>query len=101
MRVLRRGIGLGGHVSRSLGARAGGANQLRQTVLDPIDLRELSVKHNLVIGVGERYPCAGSGLGGLNTKECIQGVGDSLDLFNLKVLDGTEVEDGSVCRADL
>jgi hypothetical protein len=74
---------------------------LGQTVLDSIDLSELAVEYDLVIGIDEGNPCAGSGLGSLDTKERIQGVGDSLDLLNLEVLDGTEVKDGSIGGTDL
>jgi len=101
MSVLQRSIGVGGRVSGSLGTVVGGTNQLGQTVLDSIDLRELAVEHDLMISVGEGYSCAGRGLWVLNTKECVQGVGDSLDLLDLEVLDGTEVEDSPVGRADL
>ena len=100
MSVLQSGIGTGGCVSRSSG-RVGGTNQLGQTVLDSIDLSELAVEYDLVINIGEGNPCAGRGRGGLNTKERVQGVGDSLDLLNLEVLDGTEVEYRSIGRADL
>ena len=101
MTVLRSGIGVVGRVFGSLGTVVGRTNQLGQTVLDSVDLRELAMKYDLVISVGEGYSCAGSGLGGLDTKECIQRVGDSLDLFDLEVFDGTEVEYSSISRADL
>ena len=101
MTVLRGGIGVGGRVFGGFGTIIGRTNQLGQTVLDSIDLRELAMKHDFVIGVGKGYSRTGDGLGVLNAKECIQGVGDTLDLFDLEVLDCTEVEDGSVCRADL
>jgi len=99
--VLRSGISVGGRVFGSLGTVVGRTNQLGQTVLDSVDLRELAMKHDLMISVGEGYRCAGGGFGGLDTKECIQGVGNSFDLLDLEVLNSTEVEDGSVCRADL
>ena len=54
-----------------------------------------------MIGIGEGYLCAWRGGGGLDTKECIQGVGNSLDLFDLEVLDGAKVKDSPVCGADL
>ena len=79
----------------------GGTNQLGQTVLDSIDLSELAVEYDLVINIGEGDPCAGRGCWGLDTKERIQGVGDSLDLLDLEVLDVTEVKDCSIGRADL
>ena len=100
MTVLRSGIGVGARVFCGL-RTVGRTNQLGQTVLDSIDFRELAMKHDLMINVDEGYPCAGSGLGGLDTKECVQGVSNSLDLLDLEVLDCTEVEDGSVCRTDL
>ena len=84
-----------------MGSRIGGTNQLGQTVLNAVDISELAVENDFVISIGERNPCAWRGRAGLDTKECIQGVGDSLDLFNLEVLDGAKVKDGSICRADL
>ena len=101
MTVFRSGIGVGGRVFGSPGVTVGRTNQLGQTVLDSVDFRKLAMKHDLVISVGEGYPCAWGRLGGLNTEECVQGVGDSFDLLDLEVLDSTEMEDGSVCRADL
>ena len=54
-----------------------------------------------MISIGKRNLCAGGVLGGLNAKERIQRVGDSLDLFDLEAIDGAEVEDGTVCGTDL
>ena len=101
MRVLGSGVGARGCISGGLGTRVGGTNQLGQTVLDSVDLSELAVEHDLMVGIGEGNPCAGRRFRGLDTKERVQGVGDSLDLLNLEILDGTEVKDGSVGRADL
>lgn len=72
-----------------------------QAVLDPVDISELAVEHDLMISVGKGNPCAGRGRGSLDTEEGVQRVGDSLDLLDLEVLDGTKVEDGSVGGADL
>lgn len=99
--VFRSGIGTGGRVSGSSRTRVGGTNQLGQTILNSIDLGELAVKHDLVISIGEGDPCAGRGLGGLDTKEGVQRVRDSLDLLDLEILDGTEVKDGPISGADL
>ena len=59
MTVFRTGIGVGGRVFGGLGAIVRRTNQLGQTVLDSVDLRELAMKHDFVISVGEGYPCAG------------------------------------------
>ena len=59
------------------------------------------MENDFVISIGERNLCAWRGSGGLDTKECIQGVSDSLDLLDLEVLNGTKVEDGAICGADL
>jgi len=101
MSVLRGGVGAGSCVSRSLGNRVGRTYQLGQTVLDAIDLSELAVEHNLVVNIDEGDPCAGRGLGGLDAKERVQGVSDSLDLLDSEVLDGTKVKDGPVGGTDL
>lgn len=71
MSIFQGGIGAGSRVSRSLGNRVGGTYQLGQTVLDSIDLGELAVEHNLVISIDKGNPCAGRGLGGFDTKECV------------------------------
>jgi len=94
--ILRSVVGTG-----SLRNRVGGTYQLRQTVLDSVNISELAVEHNLMVSIGEGNPCAGRGSGGLDTEEGIQRVGDSLDLLDLKILDGTEVKDGSVGGTDL
>ena len=54
-----------------------------------------------MVSVGEGNHCAWGGLGGFDAKECIQGVGNSLDLLNLEVLDGAKVKDGPVCGTNL
>lgn len=72
-----------------------------QTVLDSIDLSKIAVEYDFVISIGEGNPGAGSSLGGLDTEERVQGVGDSLDLFDLEVLDGTKMKDGSIGGTDL
>jgi hypothetical protein len=99
--ILRSVVGTGSRVSGSLRNRVGGTYQLRQAVLDSVDISELAVEHNLMISIGEGNPCAGRGPGGLDTEEGVQRVGDSLDLFDLEVLDGTKVKDGPVCGTDL
>lgn len=101
MTVLRSGIGIRGHVSRSLGTGVGGTNQLGQAVLDSVDFSKLAVEYNLVIGIGEVNPCTGRRFVGLDSKECVQGVGDSLNLLDLEVFNGAEVKDRSICGADL
>ena len=99
--IFRGVVGTGSRASGSLRNRVGGTYQLGQAVLDPVDISELAVEHNLVISIGEGYPCAGRGRRSLDTEEGIQGVGDSLDLLDLEVLDGAKVEDGPVCGANL
>ena len=101
MSVLRGVIGAGGHISGSSRTRVGGTNQLGQTVLDPVDLCKLAVVYNFVISIDKGNPCAGSGFGSLDAEECVQGVGDSLDLFDSEVLDGTKVKHGPVGGTDL
>lgn len=96
MGVLGSVVGTG-----SVRNRVGGTYQLRQTVLDSVDISELAVEHNLMVNIGEGNPCAGRGRGGLDTEEGVQRVGDSLDLLDLEVLDGTEVKDGSVGGTNL
>jgi len=96
MCVPRSVIGARGYISGSLRTRIGGTYQLGQTVLDPVDLSKLAVVYDLVINIDERNPCTGRGLGSLDAEECVQGVGDSLYLFDSEVLDGTKVKDGPV-----
>ena len=57
--------------------------------------------HDFVVSIREGNSCAGRGRGGLNTEERVQRVGDSLDLLDLEVLNGTEVKDSPICGTDL
>jgi hypothetical protein len=74
---------------------------LGQTVLDAVDISELAVEDDFMIGVGEWNPCTGRGRRGLDTEERIEGVGNALDLFHLEILNGTKVKDRAVCGANL
>jgi len=99
--ILRSVFGTGSRASGSSRNRVGGAYQLGQAVFDPVDISELAVEHNLMVSIGEGNPCAGRGRGSLDTEEGVQRVGDSLDLLDLEVLDGTKVKDGPVGGTDL
>jgi hypothetical protein len=74
-----------------LGSRTGGTNELRQTVLNAIDVSELAMENDFVVNIDKGNLCTWRGRGGLDTKKCIQGVGYSFDLLDLEVLDGTKV----------
>ena len=54
-----------------------------------------------MINIGEGDPCARKGRGGLDAKECVQGVGDSLNLLDLEILDSTKVKNGPIGGTDL
>ena len=59
-------------MSGGLRNRVSGTYQLRQTVLDSVDISELAMEHNLVISIGEGDPCTGRGRGGLDAEEGVQ-----------------------------
>ena len=101
MSVLCGCVGARSDVAGSTGSGVGGANQFGQAVLDAVDVSKLAVEHNFVVCICKGDPGTGGGFRSLNTKESIQGVCDSLDLFNLKVLDRAKVQDGPVRGADL